>query len=291
MLVQPKQSCIFQRLTPPPWFNPSFPHLSASKPGDESSLPGLLNEIKPMTDSTLTSATPVETADLSKAQTHLSGAHQKTYQHLFQHPIPHNLQWRDVWAMINSMKDATAVEDDKGNLKVSRNGQTLILHRPRGKDLADKKELMQVRHFLERSGTVAMAPSAAGTHLLVVIDHREARIYSAELHGTVPQRITPYDPFGFDRALHYNQDDSNGQRKPELKSFYDAVGKTLRGAQQIVMFGTGTGSSSAMEHLMLNLKTHHADLVKRVIHCVTVDEHHLTEDQLLAKARELFVAA
>lgn len=36
-------------------------------------------------------------------------------------------------------------------------GETLVvtLHRPRGKDLADKQELMQVRHFLERSGTVA----------------------------------------------------------------------------------------------------------------------------------------
>ena len=27
-------------------------------------------------------------------------------------------------------------------------------------------------------------------HLLVVIDHREARIYKTELKGTVPERIT-----------------------------------------------------------------------------------------------------
>jgi hypothetical protein len=244
-----------------------------------------------MTDSTLTSSTPTETAGLSKTETHLSGAHQKTYHHIFQHPIPQNLQWKDVWAMLNSMKDATVVEDDKGNLKVARNGQTLVLHRPRGKDLADKKELMQVRHFLERSGTLIPVPPAAGTHLLVVIDHREARLYSAELHGTIPQRISPYDPFGFGRDLHYNQDDSNGQRKPELKSFYEAVAKTLRGAQQILMFGTGTGASSAMEQLLLDLKKNHTDIAKRIIGSVAVDEHHLTEDQLLAKAREMFVTA
>src|SRR5580704_13363044 len=113
----------------------------------------------------------------------LSGAHQKIYQRVFQHPMPHNLQWREVWSMLRAIADVEAAEDGNGNLKVSRNGQTLVLHRPRGKDLADKKELMLVRHFLERSIAPAPPPAAAGTHLLVVIDHREARIYSAELHG------------------------------------------------------------------------------------------------------------
>jgi hypothetical protein len=191
--------------------------------------------------------------------------------------------------MLGAMAGVNAVEDSSGNLKATRNGQTLSLHRPRGKDLADKKELMQVRHFLERCGAPVPPPPAVGTHLLVVIDHREARIYSTELHGSVPQRIAPYDPFGFGRDLHYNQDDSNGQRKPERKSFYEAIAKTLRGAQQILMFGTGTGASSAMEQLLADLKQNHREIAERVVGSVAVDEHHLTEDQLLAKARELFV--
>jgi hypothetical protein len=223
-------------------------------------------------------------------ESQLSGTHQKVYQRLFQHPMPHNLQWREVWSMLGAMADTTAVEDDKGNLKVTRNGQTMLLHRSRGKDLADKRELMQVRHFLERSETPVPQAAPVGTHLLVVIDHREARIYSTELHGAVPQRITPYDPFGFGRDLRYNQDDSNGQRKPEQKSFYEAVAKTLRGAEQILMFGTGTGASSAMDHLLAELKRLHPDIAKRVVSSKVVDEHHLTDDQLLAKARELFVA-
>jgi hypothetical protein len=191
--------------------------------------------------------------------------------------------------MLGAMSGVAAVEDDNGNLKASRNGQTLVLHRPRGKDLADKKELMQVRHFLERSGPPVPAAAPAGSYLLVVIDHREARIYRTELHGSVPQRIVPYDPLGLGRALHYNQDDANGQRKPEQKSFYEAVAKTLQDAQQVLLFGTGTGASSAMEQLLLDLKLHHEDIAKRIISTIVVDEHHLTEDQLLAKARELFV--
>lgn len=221
----------------------------------------------------------------------LSTTHQKTWQHIFQHPMPHNLQWREVWSMLEAMTDAQAVEEPNGNLKVTRNNQSLVLHRPRGKDFADKQELMQVRHFLERSDIVPPPVAPAGTHLLVVIDHRHARIFNTELHGSTPALITPYDPFGFDRDLHYNQDDSNGQRKPELKSFYEAVAKTLRGAKQILLFGTGTGSSSAMEHLLLDLKKNHPDLAEKVVASIAVDEHHLTEDQLLAKARELFLAA
>jgi len=224
-------------------------------------------------------------------ESQLSGPHQRTYRQIFQHPMPHNLQWREVWAMLSAMTDANAVEETNGTMKVARNGQTLLLHRPRNKDLTDKKELMQIRHFLERSGAPVTPSVTPGVQLLVVIDHREARIYRTELHGTVPERITPYDPFGFGRDLHYNQDDSNGQRKPERKSFYEAVARTLSGAQRILIFGTGTGASSAMEQLLLDLKKNHPDLAERVIGSVAVDEHHLTEDQLLAKARELFIAA
>jgi hypothetical protein len=36
------------------------------------------------------------------------------------------------------------------------------------------------------------------------------------------------------------------------------------------------------------LKVHHADLAKRIIGSLVVDEHHLTESQLLAKAREFY---
>ena len=88
--------------------------------------------------------------------------------------------------MLTALADAT--EEHGENVKFTRNGQTLMVHPPRHKDFSDLQELMQVRHFLERSGTPPQPPAEEGTHLLVVIDHREARIYKTELHGTVPQR-------------------------------------------------------------------------------------------------------
>jgi hypothetical protein len=218
----------------------------------------------------------------------LSGTHQKVHDRLFQHPLPHNLQWRELWSMLGALPSANAIEEKDGKLKVTRNGHTIVLHRPRGKDLADESELMQIRHFLQQSSVPTPPPAVIGTHLLVVIDHREARIYSSEVHGTVPMRITPYDPYGFGRSLRYTQDDSNGQRKPELKSFYEAVAKTLQGAQQILVLGTGTGESSAMKQLLMDLTKHHHDVAGRIIGSEVIDEHHLTENQLLAMARDRF---
>lgn len=218
-------------------------------------------------------------------ESQLTGSHRSTYDAMFQHPVARNLHWREVRAMLAALGEV--VEEHNGNLKITRNGQVLVLHRP-GKKTAQAQEVMDIRHFLERSEEVSTPLVVEGTHLLVVIDHREARIYKTELHGSVPQRITPYDPHGFGRYLHYVQDDSNGQRKPERKSFYEAVAKSMQGAQKVLVFGSGTGASSAMEQLLAELKRHHPELARRVVASIAVDEQHLTENQLLAKAREFY---
>jgi hypothetical protein len=219
--------------------------------------------------------------------TQLQGSQRRTYDTILQHPVPRNLHWRDVRSMLNAL--AEVVEEPNGNLKVARGGQTLVLHPSRDKDVAEVEELMEIRHFLQRSGVaVPEAVTTAGAHLVVVIDHREARIYRADVHGSLPQRITPYDPHGFGRYLHFVQDESHGLRKPERKSFYEAVAKTLQGAESILLFGSGTGSSSAMDQLLAELKRRHRQIAERIAGCIVVDEQHLTENQLLAKAREFY---
>lgn len=219
-------------------------------------------------------------------ESHMLGTHQSTYDAVFQHPIARNLQWRDLKAMLAALADVT--EDRNGGLKFTRNGQSITLHPPRHKDFDDVEALMQVRHFLERSGAPSQEAAPDGMHLLVVLDHREARVFRAELHGSVPQRIAPYDPLGTGRYLHRVGNGSNGQRKPEPKDFYDAIIRTLEGAQAILLFGSSTGSSSAMDHLMAELRQHHPDLAARVVGTVVVNEQHMSEDQLLAEARAFY---
>ncbi len=215
------------------------------------------------------------------------GTHQGTYDAVFQHPISRNLQWRDVKAMLSSVADAVE-EEHNGNFKFKKNGQTLVVHPPRRKDFSDVEELMAIRHFLERSSAPVPSEPAIGLHLLVVIDHREARIFRTELKGTVPETIHPHGDPEAQRHLHHVDDDANGQRKPEPKSFYDAVAKALTGAEKILVFGSATGASSAMEHLLADLKKHHPALSSRVIGSHVVDEQHMTDPQLLAEARAFY---
>jgi hypothetical protein len=220
----------------------------------------------------------------------LTRTHQITYDAVFQHPVSRNLAWRDVRSMLGAIPGVVEEERD-GTLKVSRNGRTLVLHRPVRKDMADVGELMDLRHFLEHSrDEVAPAP-AEGAHVLVVIDHRLARVYRTEFGGAVPERIVPYDAAGAGgRHLHHVEEDATGQRKPEQKEFYASVARTIERAGQVLLFGSGTGASSAMDQLLAELDRNHKELRRRVIGSYVVDEHHLTEDQLLARAREIYAA-
>jgi hypothetical protein len=218
---------------------------------------------------------------------HLSGSHRRTYEAIFRHPVAHDLKWRDVRSLLAVLGEVT--EASNGSLKVMHNGQTVTLHAPKHKEVASVEDLMEIRHFLQRAiQRPSGEPVADGTHLLVVIDHQGARVYRTETHGSVPQRIVPYDPHGFGRHLHSANMETDGKRAPENKDFYASVAKTLRGADQVLVFGSGTGESSAMEQLLADLKRNHADVAARVIGSVAIDEHHMSEGQLLAKAREFY---
>jgi hypothetical protein len=218
---------------------------------------------------------------------HLSGHHQRTYEAIFRHPAAHNLEWHDVRSLLAAIADV--VETHNGSLQVTRNGHATILHPPKHKDVATIDDVLAIRHFLELSGgTASPQPVSPGAHLLVVIDHHEAKIYRMDLDGAVPRHLVPYDPHGFGRHLQSENPHTAGKRVPEQKSFYESIAATLRGAERILIFGSGTGESSAMEQLVADLQRNHGDVAGHVVGTVVVDGHHLTEGQLLAQAREFF---
>jgi hypothetical protein len=182
------------------------------------------------------------------------------------------------------------VAEHNGNVQATRNGQVLTVHAPKHKDVATTEDLMAIRHFLEKSAApAAAAPVVPGAHLLVVIDHHEAKVYRTELRGAVPEQLVPYDPHGFRRHLHSEANvETGGRREPERKSYYEAIAQTLRGAERVLLFGSGTGASSAMDRLLADLKKHHRDVADTIAGAVVVDAHHTTENELLARARAFY---
>jgi hypothetical protein len=216
----------------------------------------------------------------------LTGSHLRTYQTIFQHPASHNLDWRHVRALFEHL--AEVVEQPNGNLKVTRNGQVLVLHPPRTKDVAETDEIMALRHFLERSETISPETEGKEAHWLLVIDHHEARLFRSEMHGAIPQQILPHQPDAFFRHGHNSKDFSRGQEKPDPNSFFEPVASALQAVGPILVFGAGTGTSSEMDQFVAWVKVHHPETAKRIIGALVVDGHHLTESQLLAKAREFY---
>jgi hypothetical protein len=197
------------------------------------------------------------TRDRLKTPPHWNALHQHTYEAIFRNPAAHDLEWHDVRSLLTGL--ANVAEGHNGSLEVTRNGQLLILHAPKHKEFATAEELLAIRRLLEQSGEAAIPPPAAlGADLLVVIDH--------------------------------HIEETDGKRRPEQKSFYEAVASTLRGANRILIFGSGTGESSAMGQLLADLKHNHIDVAKHIVGSIVIDGHHLTEGQLLAQAREVFAS-
>ncbi len=215
----------------------------------------------------------------------LSGSHLRTYNTIFQHPISHNLGWNDVHALFRHLGEVE--EKPNGNLKVSRNGQVLMLHPSIAKDV-ETDELMGLRHFLERSAQVPDAPKESVAQWLLVIDHREARIFQSEVSGTIPQRILPPSDEADLRPTARAKDFSRGQEKPDPNVFFTPVAEALKAAGQILIFGSGKGKGSEMEQFVAWLKLKHAELANRIVGTVVIDEHHSSDGQLLAKAREFY---
>jgi len=190
------------------------------------------------------------------------------------------------------MNELGQVEDESnGNLKITRNGQTLILHPKSKKDISEMDDIMSLRHFLQRSETATAGSGPKETHWLLVIDHHEARIFRSEIVDSVPQQILPHAPEEFFRHAHNSKEVSRGQEKPDPNSFFEPIAKVLHATGPILVFGTGTGTSSEMEQFIDWVKEHHPDMHARILGAVCIDEHHLTEGQLLAKAREFYASA
>jgi len=216
----------------------------------------------------------------------LAGSHLRTYKTIFQHPISHHLEWRAVHALLGKL--GHIAEEPNGNFKVTRNGQTLVLHPPRSKDVAEMEEIMTLRHFLKRSETAEPATVEEEAHWLLVINHHEARIFRAEMQGAVPQQILPHEPDEYFRHAHNSKEVSRGKEKPDPNSFFEPVAKALQAPGPVLIFGAGTGTSSEMDQFVAWIEVHHPELAARIIGSVVVDEHHLTDGQLLANAREFY---
>jgi len=218
----------------------------------------------------------------------LHDSHQATYDAIFNHPDRLDVAWRDVRSMLGAMPEISQQQFGV-SVRLTRNGWSHVLHGSAEHPNVDARALGDLRRFLQQS-CWPCPPTLAreGPHLLVVLHHRVARIYRFALHESLPAQLIPYDRAGFGRHLHHAGVDGSGRRTPDQAGFNQAVAATLRGAERILLFGSGPGASGAVAQLFDALRRSHQDLSDRVTGWIVVDEGHLSESQLLADSRQYY---
>jgi hypothetical protein len=218
---------------------------------------------------------------------HLDHKHASLLESLLSGSLPHNLRWDDVVELIGKLGQ---IEPHGGTeFAFVVGSQRAFFKRPSSHSL-EEGEVSRLRKFLRDADLGAASSEPVQLkRAIVVIDHHLARVYK-NVDGNKAQSedtARPYDPHGFHRHLiHRKEAHYQGQRVPEDPSFYEELAKDLLPAQEIILFGHGTGKSSALEVLTEYLKKHHPALYQRVIATEIVDLSALTEPEIEAIAKK-----
>ena len=214
----------------------------------------------------------------------LSAQDQQTYDSVFRHPTSGNIEWTALIALLKHMGEV--VDEPNGKVKVNRNGQTLMLH-ANGKDAA-LEQIQDIRRFLKQSDAPDGEQKEEGSDFLLVLNHSEARIYRTVDSEAKPIHIEPYDPHGWDKHVHNSKETARPHTSALHHEFYEKIANALNGEGRILVFGSGKGSSQECDQMFEDLKHKHSDIAKRVMGLENLDLSHMTENEMLAKARETF---
>jgi hypothetical protein len=223
----------------------------------------------------------------------LTGAHRRTLEALFRHPVAHNLDWDDVVALIEEVGDTHEQANNKFVFEVG--GKRHITHKPHTKDLTSS-EVIEIRHFLMEAGVSPEHSSQPEAHpdpeapsLLIVIDHHGTKIFDVDVTSADVSEhvIRPYDPHHFlHHLVHKDQSREQGQRAPEEAAYYKNIANAVALGGRIVVIGHGAGKSNAAHHLTEYLQSHHRETYQRIVREMTADLSSVTTPQLLNLARE-----
>ena len=201
-------------------------------------------------------------------------------QNLLQGKLPRGVRWDDALELIEHLGRVEAHGGEEFAFVVG--AQRELFKRPHGQDLGID-EVSRLRKFLKAAAAEPVAAKQAQTTTVVVIDHHSARVFRDLNGGGGQVAIKPYDPHHFHHHLiHRKEAHYEGERVPEETSFYEEIAAALVSAPEIVLVGHGVGKSSAAEVLLTYLKSHHADVARRVKKVDVVDLSALSEPQIEA---------
>ncbi len=223
----------------------------------------------------------------------LSKSERRTLEAIFRHPAAHNLEWREVVALIGAIGSVEERRNDEVVFVVS--GQRLHTREPHAKDLS-AQDVSALGHFLMRAGWSASPPAAAGDAapgLVVVIDHAEARVYHIDVDakGAARHAIAHWGEHHFLHPLAQKDHRLEDQRLGAADyAFFEEIAAALADGGRIVVIGHGKGESNMAAQLGVYLKAHHNETFRRIVRTVAADIPNRTTPELLALGAEALAA-
>jgi len=223
--------------------------------------------------------------------------HRHTLEKIFAHPLPTDLPWSRVVALLCGLGASTQATSNSHMKFVLPNGPEITVPVPRHGQLSSKEELVSIRRFLEDNGITPDHPDyhPAGEELphgclLLDLAHQESSVYLVLRDGAEVQRIQPYDPWFHRHHLDHRKENTfEGQRAPEQPSYFAELAEACKAANQLLIVGHGSGHSDLRALFLEYLGKSRPEILQKVIQVSTTDDH-LTQAQLLALAREAFGA-
>jgi hypothetical protein len=220
----------------------------------------------------------------------LTGAHRRTYQKILHQPDHTDVQRKAVRALLETLGRVTDIGTDK--LEVTRNGHILVILSIGNHQTESPEELLALRHFLERSEFPLHPTNGREAHMLLVIGHRSARLYRAEVYGGFPEQIHPHgNPEGFLLADSSQQGTGLDTKTPGMSSCYEPIAQALCATGKILIFGESNATEMGMDRFIEWLKQQHPDLAARIIGSMVLAEDQADSGLLLAKAQEFYAHA
>lgn len=219
----------------------------------------------------------------STAVPHLSTSDQRVLARVFQHPLSHNLSWREALGLMASLGSVSHAHDGDVVLRIRRVESRF---KPgRDKNLS-AEALMALRQFLTRAGwgdaTVVIDEGPASRDTVVIIDHAGARVFFATTSDDATPQELHHLLHDTDRSQH---DADRSETYPADTQFFDEIATALSGEGRIVVIGHGKGQSNEAGHLLAYLAKHHPTVHARVVGDLVADLAHATVPQLLSLGR------
>ena len=134
-----------------------------------------------------------------------------------------------------------------------------------------------------------MTISSINKFIVVALTQDLARIWRYGLEkGMKSENLSAPNANGLHRHVRQMQHHGGHTQDPAEQGFFDILADKLKGNSEVLILGHGVGKSNAMHRFTHYLEKHDSQLARQIIGTVEADLNALSDDQILAKAREWF---